>query len=353
MQKEAYLMMQIGEIIRKYRKERNLTQEEMASRLGVTAPAVNKWENGNTMPDIMLLAPIARLLGITLDTLLSFREELTREEINSFIQEADRRFEKESFADVFQWAKEQMETYPNSEELILSLAVVLNAQRMLQKIQDEQYETFIEKCYIKVLESQTEEIRYRAADSLFSFYMANKQYEQAEKYLEYFSRENPMRQWKQAYIYSMTDRTEEAWKAYEEMLFSGYQMMSAVFQSLTQLAMKEDDRERAHRLIDKQHQLAKIFEMGAWYEVSGGLELAALEQDTDTVIEIMSKILDAFPEIHGFAQSDLYRHMTFQKPRDEFTEKLRTSMLESFKDEEIFGFLKEDVRWQELIKEKD
>lgn len=44
-QKEADEM-EIGEVIRKYRKEKNLTQEEMAGRLGVTAPAVNKWENG-------------------------------------------------------------------------------------------------------------------------------------------------------------------------------------------------------------------------------------------------------------------------------------------------------------------
>ena len=39
--------MQIGSVIRKYRKECGLTQEEMAKRLGVTTPAVNKWENGN------------------------------------------------------------------------------------------------------------------------------------------------------------------------------------------------------------------------------------------------------------------------------------------------------------------
>lgn len=38
--------MQIGEVIRTYRKSKNMTQEEMANRLGVTAPAVNKWENG-------------------------------------------------------------------------------------------------------------------------------------------------------------------------------------------------------------------------------------------------------------------------------------------------------------------
>ena len=43
---EGGFQMQIGQVIRKYRKEQNMTQEEMASFLGVTAPAVNKWENG-------------------------------------------------------------------------------------------------------------------------------------------------------------------------------------------------------------------------------------------------------------------------------------------------------------------
>ena len=77
--------MQIGETIRKYRKEKSMTQEEMAKRLGVTPPAVNKWENGNSFPDIMLLAPIARLLDISVDTLLSFHGELTDEEIRQII----------------------------------------------------------------------------------------------------------------------------------------------------------------------------------------------------------------------------------------------------------------------------
>ena len=44
--------MQLGQVIRKYRKIKNMTQEEMSVRLGVTAPAVNKWENGNSLPDI-------------------------------------------------------------------------------------------------------------------------------------------------------------------------------------------------------------------------------------------------------------------------------------------------------------
>ena len=52
--------MNIAAVIRKYRKEAGLTQEEMANRLGVTTPAVNKWENGNSNPDIALLAPFQK-----------------------------------------------------------------------------------------------------------------------------------------------------------------------------------------------------------------------------------------------------------------------------------------------------
>ena len=108
--------MQIGEVIRKHRKLKNLTQEEMAVRLGVTAPAVNKWENGNSFPDIMLLAPIARLLGITVDTLLSFREELTAQEIEKIIYEMERKLKEESYEDVFRWARKKIEEYPNCEQ---------------------------------------------------------------------------------------------------------------------------------------------------------------------------------------------------------------------------------------------
>lgn len=77
--------MAIGDIIRKYRKNKGMTQEEMAACLGVTTPAVNKWEKGNTLPDITLLVPIARLLGITTDELLSFKIELADEEINQYL----------------------------------------------------------------------------------------------------------------------------------------------------------------------------------------------------------------------------------------------------------------------------
>ena len=191
--------MQIGEVIRKYRREKNMTQEEMAGLLGVTAPAVNKWENGNSMPDILLLAPIARLLDITPDILLSFREELSLEEINCIIQEVDAKLQNSPWEEVFLWGKKVLEEYPNCEELILNLAMVLEAHRIMQGIPDkEEYEGFTEDCYKRALKSEKENIRYRSADALFHFHMRRENYEKAEEYLKFFSEQNPERKRKQA-----------------------------------------------------------------------------------------------------------------------------------------------------------
>ncbi len=343
--------MHIGEVIREYRKRKNITQEEMANRLGVTAPAVNKWENGNSQPDIMLLAPIARLLDITLDTLLSFQEVLTAEEINSIIYEADARLKREAYEEAFQWGKGRIEQYPNCEKLIWELAVVFDAWRLAKDIQDsEKYDAYINDCYVRALDSDDENIRNSAADSLFGFYLRKEQYEKAEKYLDYFSKENPERKRKQAVIYSKTNRKREAYKAYEELLFSGYQMMNMVFQSLYMLVMKDNDMAKAHLLVKKQGELAIIFEMGEYHEVSCILELATAQKDVEKTIETMERMLASVDKISDFSKSILYEHMEFKQITKGFAEELQKNLLNSFRDEETYEFLKTDERWKGIIK---
>lgn len=62
--------MQIGVRLSNCRQNRNMTQEEMARRLGVTPQAVSKWERGMSLPDVSILLDIARLLGVSTDWLL-------------------------------------------------------------------------------------------------------------------------------------------------------------------------------------------------------------------------------------------------------------------------------------------
>ena len=118
--------MDIGVVIKKYRKEAGMTQEEMANRLGVTTPAVNKWENSNSKPDIELLASIARLLDISLDTLLSFHEKLSDTEIEEIIRKMDRMFSEEGYEKTYEWALRLIKEYPNCNMLIWQAAPMLD-----------------------------------------------------------------------------------------------------------------------------------------------------------------------------------------------------------------------------------
>lgn len=287
--------MQLGQVIRKYRKNKNMTQEEIAGRLGVTAPAVNKWENGASMPDIMLLAPIARLLGITTDILLSFREELTAEEIKALVYEADSMLKEKPYEEAFLRVKKKLEQYPNCEQLILQLAVILDAQRMMQ---------------------------------------------------------DPVKKMKQAQIYGKTNRISEAYKAYEELLYSHYQLASGALHGMYMLAMNQGEMDRAHMLVRKQEELARCFEMGKYCEASSRLDIATAEQDADTVIATMKEMLSSIGQIGSFYRSPLYGHMEFKEMRGEFLAELKNNLLKCFRDEESYGFLKEDERWKEIVLQK-
>ncbi len=61
----------IGKFILELRKEKNMTQMDLADKIGVTDRAISKWENGKGMPDLSLIQPLCKELGITINDLLS------------------------------------------------------------------------------------------------------------------------------------------------------------------------------------------------------------------------------------------------------------------------------------------
>ena len=78
----------IGKIIQQKRKDAGLTQAQLADRLGVTAPAVNRWEKDLSFPDAALLAPLARCLKTDLNELFSFYDSLSAKERELIVDKA-------------------------------------------------------------------------------------------------------------------------------------------------------------------------------------------------------------------------------------------------------------------------
>ena len=89
-----------GRLITQARKEKGLTQKELAQALHVSAQAVSKWERGLNFPDLALLEPLGDLLGLTVSELLSGtrgeepKEELLRDSLRLLLGQAGRKLRR-------------------------------------------------------------------------------------------------------------------------------------------------------------------------------------------------------------------------------------------------------------------
>ena len=77
----------MGQIIKRLRKERNLTQEELAEQLNISAQAISKWENGTSMPDISQVVPLANLFGVPTDVLFGVYGTNVQAEVEAALDE--------------------------------------------------------------------------------------------------------------------------------------------------------------------------------------------------------------------------------------------------------------------------
>ena len=91
----------IGKFIAELRKEKKMTQIDLANKLGITDRAISKWENGRGLPDLSLLTPLCEKLGVSINELLSgsrldkkdYQEKLEENIINT-IDYTDKKIKK-------------------------------------------------------------------------------------------------------------------------------------------------------------------------------------------------------------------------------------------------------------------
>ena len=108
----------IGNIIRELRCSRNLTQEQLAENLNITAQAISKWENNIGMPDISQVVPIAHFFGISTDVLFGIDQKPNIDEVQALIDNAT---SKDSYVDEYTLLKDALRTYPGDIRLLLEL----------------------------------------------------------------------------------------------------------------------------------------------------------------------------------------------------------------------------------------
>ena len=100
----------IGKFIAKCRKDKKMTQSDLAEKLGVTDKSISNWENGRNMPDLSLFKPLCDVLGITINDLLS-GEKISKDKYQE-------RFE-ENIVNTIDYSTKRINKYSNVIGLLL------------------------------------------------------------------------------------------------------------------------------------------------------------------------------------------------------------------------------------------
>lgn len=166
-------MLYLAENLKKYRIQRNMTQEDIATFLGITAQSVSKWERGECYPDITLLPTLANIFETSVDLLLgmdAIRSAESRLEIHRNANQLQQQGDYTAAEKVY---RDALLTYPNKPGMILGLAGTLALKG--------EYQEAIEliECGLPVSQNQRQKATMRAI--LCFLYLACNNGAKAEK----------------------------------------------------------------------------------------------------------------------------------------------------------------------------
>lgn len=347
--------MKIGEVIRSYRKKENLTQEQIANYLNISAPAVNKWENGISYPDIELLAPLARILKIDVNMLLSFNVELTKEEIKNFLEDISKTVSENGLEEGFKKAIEIIKKYPNCDNLVIRVAESMNMYNKLYK--DENYQAYNKKIiswYEIIALSTNEKIAQIGKCDLVIKYIESEEYEKAQKMLDTILVDDTFeldfqKNLLQAQIFEKTKRKKSSYEIYEEIILkSANKIMFAVSFIIKQLC-DEKKYDIAEKYIEVLKKTNILYDLDKFSLIQSEMIISIHKKDKENAIKDLEKVIS---EIENFSVDDKSGLYAFRKYKNNvFNLKEYKKLLKEIIDKNSdYDFIKDDSRVKKLLK---
>lgn len=345
--------MQIHEIIRTRRTALGLTQEQLAGKLGVSAPAVNKWERGNSYPDITLLPVLARTLRVDLNTLLSFREDLTETEIAEFLNRLYEVSRTEGCGAAFSLAEEKLRQFPNSDALAYSAAGLLEGLLTLFPGTDETArpgrEDFVAGLYEQAAQSADPKIREWATYTVASRCIARGDLDRAEALLDQISNTHRDKRELLSALRRKQGRTEEAWTLLERELFDRAHGIQTTLLSLIEMAQAEGDRQRAQGFCDAARRAGEALDLSDYAVLSAPFQLVAAEQDGPAALDLLDRLLHSLTVPWDLSASPLYRHLATKEAAGEAQSVLLEPLLDQVEADPDCAFLREMPEYGTMV----
>ncbi|MBV7275107.1 helix-turn-helix transcriptional regulator [Clostridium sp. PL3] len=151
----------IGRCIVQKRKEKGITQEQLADYIGVSKASVSKWESGLSYPDILLLPELATYFNISVDKLLGYSPQLTKEDIKKIYNKLSQEFAVKPFDEAIEQCDKLIKKYNSCFPFLLSMIQLLLNYSTLAKTEAIKKEIFQKCIWIsKRVKDESEDISY-------------------------------------------------------------------------------------------------------------------------------------------------------------------------------------------------
>ncbi len=346
-------------VIQEKRRALGLTQEQLAQYLGVSTPAVSKWEKGITCPDIAILPSLARLLKIDLNTLFCFHEELTQQELSDFCNLLKITAEESGFAAAFNRAEEMMRSYPNNDSLILTVALSLDGMLQLSNRPEAGIAELTEKIvdwYQHLAESSEPATRNLANYMLVNRYIERGDLGRAQDVLDSMPDRNLLvadyadKLLLQVKICMKQDRAADAAKDLEQALLTAINKAQMLLLKLADAELAAGEPEKAKHIARVNQDMVKLFDLWECSAYTSALSLAMEFKDKEEILPLLQGILRTALTPWDMSASCLYHRIagTEKKAADKG---MTSALLHSVAQYAEFDFLRDDPRFQAILEE--
>ena len=351
--------LKIGKRIQDLRKQKGLTQEQVAAALNISAAAVSKWETDTTYPDITILNPLARLLGVSVDVLLDFQEQMTEEECMKRMEQEDALFAARKWEEGQQYCEELLKEFPT--DLFLKFRVAstymqyagASLQEEILKRQMERSITLFEESTA----SENAEISEAAWYVLSGLYCMNEEYEKGLEAVEKLPQPDfDARSMKSSILYQM-GKLEESEKLTQRCLYEEIRNAGLSLASLAKIAGKEGNYEKAFQFLDTAQALDALFEK----EQQGGTNAMILQMKVDILakhgekekaLEEMEHLVDSYIKLAENAKGEVpvyFDKLEWTEGTSLKKEYLLENLLWLLETEDAYAGLREEDAYRNMI----
>lgn len=355
----------IAKVLVNLRKEKGITQDELANYIGVSKASVSKWETEQSYPDITFLPLLASYFNISIDDLIDYKPQMTKEDIRKLYRSLSNDFTSKPFDSVMEDCRKIIKKYYSCFPLLLQMGILMINHAELLK-EPQKSASLIEETralFIRVKEESSDVSMTKQA--LFMEALCSLAAGDPNAALELLDGTIAPAMPSESILasaYQMTGRTKEAKAVLQVGIYQNIVVLFNFFPAYLMLCT--DDSSKFDEVLRRAFDVAEAFDMRHLHPaVIVGLYICAAQgyiaqKNHDKALDMLQRYTEIvtsniYPlHLHGDAFFDLLDgwmdklDLGNDLPRDEKT--IRKSMSDAIVHNPVFSVLSDEQRFQSI-----